>query len=169
MGFTADRSAESLLPSEERLDTAFRAITHAVGERLRELVAEYTPVSDDPFREFPGRLPGTLRRSWELGDVDVRGTRYTVVVETHDPVAPHVEWDTAPHRIKPRPDRVARAAAEGRRAMLSWRDSRTGLQVFAHEVLHPGTSGAHMMARALDRLELEWPVIVEREMTRLGI
>jgi hypothetical protein len=168
VGFTADRSAESLVPTDDELDMLALRVVQEVGERLRELVAEFTPVSDDPFRQFPGRLPGTLKRSWRVGEIDVRGRRYSVTVDTDDPVAPHVEWDTAPHRIRPRPERQAAAAAKGRRAMLSWRDE-FGRQVFAHEVLHPGTSGAHMMARALERLELEWPVIARREMARLGL
>jgi hypothetical protein len=152
-----------LVPDEGEIRNLGVRVALRVGRRLRELVAEYTPVSDDPFRQFPGRLPGTLRRSWRIGEVVVGGERFTVSVDTEDPVAPHVEWDTAPHRIRPRPEREAAAAAQGKRAMLAWRN-RQGLLVFAHEVLHPGTRGSHMMARALDALEREWPAIVREEL-----
>lgn len=162
MGYSGGK-LEDLLPSDTSVRSLGLRIALRVQRRLRELVAEYTPVSDDPFREFPGRLPGTLKRSWELGAVIVGDDSFHVTVETFDPVAPHVEWDTAPHRIRPKPARVAAAAAQGKRAMLRWWDRRTGQMVFAHEVLHPGTSGAHMMARALDTLEREWPVIVREE------
>lgn len=158
---------EELAPSEMELGRLALGIALRVQRRLRELVAEFTPMSDDPFREYPGRLPGTLKRSWELGTVVVAGNSYRVTVETHDPVAPHVEWDTAPHRIRPKPARVAAAAAVGKRAMLRWWDRRTGQMVFAHEVLHPGTSGAHMMARALDAVGLEFGSLVQAELSGL--
>lgn len=164
MGYKGGR-LEELAPSEVEIHRLGLAVALKVQRRLRELVAQFTPVSDDPFREFPGRLPGTLKRSWELGTVVVSGDVYRVTVETHDPVAPHVEWDTAPHRIRPKPERVAAAAAVGKRAMLRWWDRRTGQMVFAHEVMHPGTSGAHMMARALDAIELEFGGIIREEMS----
>lgn len=153
-----------LVPDPDGIEVLAQRITMRVGLRLRELVADFTPMSDDPFRQFPGRLPGTLKRSWELGDIDVGGRIYSVEVLTRDPVAPHVEWDTAPHRIRPKPERVAEAAAKGKQAMLRWWDRKTGRIVFAHEVLHPGTSGAHMMARALSQIAVEWQVIAREEM-----
>lgn len=153
MGYTATGSLEDLAPTPDSIERLALRVVRRVGARLAELVAEYTPVSDDPFRQFPGRLPGTLKRSWQLGTVDIAGRRYSITVDTDDEVAPHVEWDTAPHRIRPKPERVAAAAAKGRRAMLRWWDRNTGQMVFAHEVLHPGTSGAHMMARALQKIE----------------
>jgi hypothetical protein len=156
-------SLVDLLPTDGEVKQLGLRVALRCQRRLRELVVEFTPMSDDPFREYPGRLHGTLKRSWELGEVIVGEDTFRVVVLTEDPVAPHVEWDTAPHRIRPKPERVAAAAAQGKRAMLRWWDRRTGQMVFAHEVLHPGTSGAHMMARALDALEQEWPVIVREE------
>jgi hypothetical protein len=160
---------EDLLPSDDEIRELGLRIARRVQERLRELVVDFTPVSDDPFREYPGRLPGTLRRSWVLGDVDVlgRGNRISVTVETFDPVAPHVEWDTAPHLIRPKAAREARAQAQGRHAYLAFRNA-FGRLVFAREVLHPGTSGAHMMARALDALEAEWRVIAREEFRAWG-
>lgn len=163
MGYKGGR-LEDLVPTALDFNQLSLRIARRVQKRLAELVAEFSPVSDDPFRQFPGRLPGTLKRSWQLGHIIVGEDVYYVEVFTEDPVAPHVEWDTAPHRIRPKPARVAAAAAQGRRAMLRWWDRNTGQMVFAHEVLHPGTSGAHMMARALDMLELEWQTIVHEEL-----
>lgn len=167
MGYRGGKIAD-LIPEDDEIQRFGLRVALRVQRRLKELVTEFTPMSDDPFREFPGRVPGTLKRSWEFGDVDVRERRIAVTVETFDPVAPHVEWDTAPHRIRPKPERVAKAAAQGRRAMLRFYDRATGAVVFRGEVFHPGTSGAHMMARALDRLEVEWPVIAREEWAALG-
>lgn len=137
----------------QSIEVMARRVADRLADRLHELVTELTPVSDDPFREFPGRVPGTLKRSWEKGEVVLlTADRLRITVETFDPVAPHVEWDTSPHLIRPR-----RAAALRFYTPL-------GELVFASVVRHPGTTGQHMMARALDRLHVEAPVIMREEL-----
>lgn len=147
----------------EELPHVARRIAERVEERFLELVRDFTPMSDDPFRQFPGRLPGTLKRSWEAETELLSEGRLRVTVETHDPVAPHVEYPTRPHIIRPRPERAAAAAAEGRVAMLRFYDRDTGRVVFRHEVHHPGTAGAYMMHRALIELAAEWQRIAREE------
>lgn len=139
--------------TDESIDLFVVRAADRVADRLHELVTDLTPMSDDPFREFPGRLPGTLKRSWEKGEVEMfRDGRVRVTVETFDPVAPHVEWDTSPHLIR------------ARRAAALRFYSPLGELVFAKVVNHPGTTGQHMMARALDRLQAELPAILRQEM-----
>lgn len=156
MGVTWDnpKGIEALYDDTgDSLDGLERRLADRVGDRLLELVTDLTPMSDDPFREFPGRVPGTLKRSWEKGEVELYADgRVRVTVETFDPVAPHVEWDTSPHLIR------------ARRAAALRFYSPLGEVVFAKVVHHPGTTGQHMMARALDRLQADLPAIMREEL-----
>jgi hypothetical protein len=93
--------------------------TKKVGRELRDRVEHHTPVAketaavrasfgtlQDWHGARGGRLPGELKRSWKIGEVEVilnaSGERRRIDVYTLDPVAPHVEWDTRPHLIEPR-------------------------------------------------------------------
>ena len=115
-------------------------IAYEIFDRVRK----YTPVAVRPpkvsaatFRAERHRRPGTLKDSWDIGHARRVAGRLVVEVFTDDPIAPHVEFDTQPHRIKARAGKY-----------LRFRSSKTGQVVYAREVLHPGTTGVHMMGRA---------------------
>lgn len=122
-------------------------------DSLLEHVIEYTPVSyaNSAFQRFGGfevaREPGTLKRSWRRRPVveTVHGLEpaFRGEVYTDDPVAPYVEWNTAPHPIDPKKPG----------GMLRFRVWPTGQVVFARHVDHPGTTGQHMMGLASARVE----------------
>lgn len=165
MAYHSRRGLASLAPSDESIIATGRRITERVGERLHERVTEHTPVAEAPpevsaatfIRERGGRVPGELKRSWKIGTVTVSdgGRAISVDVYTEDPVAPHVEWDTAPHLILPRKPGGA----------LRYRD-RLGNVVFAKVVNHPGTRGVHMMATASVEVAATWYEIGEEEVAR---
>jgi hypothetical protein len=143
---------------------AGRRTTERVGADLRERVRRHTPVAKPPpgaagewEASRGGRPPGTLRESWRVGKVTVRGSGglMSIDVYTEDPVAPDVEWDTQPHIIRPR----------GEGGMLRfW--TRSGDVVFATIVHHPGTRGVHMLATALVEVAASWQEIGREEMER---
>ena len=166
MGYVGGR-LEDLAPALDRgVERFARRTTEKVGEELRRRVRRHTPVAKETaairnsygsmgawIRARGGRVPGTLKESWQVGEVEVLagGTRMRVPVYTLDPVAPHVEWDTMPHLIAPRkPGGVLTIP------------TRRGM-VFATLVHHPGTRGVHMMATAIAEVALEWRRIAERE------
>lgn len=160
MSYTANRSLESLFEPEP-LARCERRIIERVGEDLQARVKHHTPIAKPP----PGaeaewlaarkRLPGHLRDSWKVGEVEVviEGELLRISVYTLDPVAPHVEWNTAPHLIVPKnPDGV-----------LRYWDKRGG-KVFARVVHHPGTRGVHMMATSLVEVAESWKRIAREEL-----
>lgn len=152
MGYTGGSLAE-LVPDEQWIiDDAVRT-ARRVGRRLLELVERYTPVAEpDPRDDRGGRVPGTLRRSWRLGEpVILPGGRVRIEVFTRDRIAPHVEYPTRPHIIRPRRARALRFFADGQ-------------MVFAMQVQHPGTRGSFMMARAMAQVAVEWRGIARREL-----
>src|SRR5688572_14978711 len=99
--------SEPLLKSIDRL-------TLAVGDDLEDEVEGRTPVADLPVgvtAQMRGRKPGTLKDSWYQTPLERSKTptglpRRAKEVQTDDPIAPHVEWPTQPHWIRPRPDRA---------------------------------------------------------------
>lgn len=137
-------------------------VAKRVGDDLRRRVAHHTPIAKPPtasvtaeWLKARGRRPGHLRDSWQVGEVELLldGEIARVPVFTLDPVAPHVEWDTAPHLIAPKqPGGVLRY----------W--DRAGGTVFATLVHHPGTRGVHMMATALAEVAVAWTGIAEEEL-----
>ena len=122
-----------------------RAIAIRMAFEIKEKVRRYTPTAVRPpkvsagvFRtERDDRKPGTLKDSWEIGKPYKVGNLMVIEIYTEDPIAPHVEYDTRPHPIKAKPGSV-----------LRFRSSKTGEVVYATEVMHPGTTGVHMLARA---------------------
>lgn len=147
-------------------------MTEEVGELLTEEVTRRTPVADLPpgvTEKMRGRAPGTLKESWETGPVERRrsptGTEGRAVESyTMDPIAPHVEWPTRPHAIRPRLDRApASVVATGRPRRMGG-DPQAALRfvnafgrvVYANEVWHPGTQGTHMMRDALAEIDQTW-------------
>lgn len=138
---------------------ATRDMADVGGDWLLVRVIDNTPVSYHGVALAvaglqPARTPGTLKRSWKRGEVELvtEGTSdgFAVDVETHDPVAPFVEWDTQPHLIKPKlPGGV-----------LVFRTWPTGELVHTKLVKHPGTRGQHMVAFAVHAAELAFEEIV---------
>jgi hypothetical protein len=163
--------------------------TDAVGSHLRDAVKSRTPISTarvgvapigdpldamhvhaaDPLtnRERP---PGTLMASIEKGRVTRHssplGRGWQIKVGTRDPVGPLVEDDTRAHVIRPTPEHMARARAEGKSAALRifWR----GAVHFFGAVHHPGTRGAHMFARGSAWTALELGSIAVPYLERFG-
>jgi hypothetical protein len=156
--------------------SAHHRMTKRGGEELTKEVRRRTPVASPPpglsryqFMALRGRAPGSLKESWETSDVEHSKTltgveRLAVESFTEDPIAPHVEWDTQPHVIRPRVDRApASVTATGNprlpgtnpRAALRWIDA-FGRVRYANEVHHPGTQGKHMMRNSLSELEVTW-------------
>lgn len=156
MPFVASRRLEDMLnPDAARV--AARAMADKGGERLADATRIRTPI-DTSFSPLPRSRPrGTARESIVRGPVRRHtssvGRGYEVRVYTEDPVFPFIEWNTRPHPISPTPEHRARAAAEGRQAML--RFYAGGGIKFAARVMHPGTTGQHPFARAAAYVEVE--------------
>jgi hypothetical protein len=152
------------------IDRAARRMALEVQSRLLERVKELTPVGEPPpgvseaewVEARAGRLPGTLKESWERGEIEVISTsRIRVTVLTRDPIAQYVEEPTRPHVIRPTTPRIA-----GEGGILRFWDAQTGRLRFAIEVHHPGTEGAHMMSQALQETVALWPEWVQAELVR---
>jgi hypothetical protein len=124
-----------------------RRVAQRASRRLAELAREFCPVDEDG--EHPGQLLDSIRA------LRVRRTRegYLGGAAAEAEYASYVEWDTRAHEIRPRLRRALRFTIEGR-------------DVFAARVMHPGTRGAHFMARAAARLEEEIDRIGEEETVR---
>lgn len=130
-------------------EAATRAAFHMAqkgGERFTELVKMNTPIGEPP--EPPDTRPrkrrrGTLRESWRTKPVTVHPRGFASGVETHDPIAPFVEWNTSPHEIRPIPPNTRLAFTKGGR----WH--RPGI------VHHPGTHGQAMVRISAAKLEHE--------------
>lgn len=144
MGYHATGTLSHLVNVEEDIDGVERALALRMAYEIQEKVRRYTPVAVRPpklsasaFRSERSRRPGTLKDSWEVGHLTKIGSVAMIEVYTEDPIAPYVEYDTRPHIIRPRTA-----------SMLRFRSSKTGDVIYAAEVLHPGTTGVHMMARA---------------------
>lgn len=174
MGYSANASLADLFdvgPAER----AAKRMTRRAGEALTDGAGRRTPVAKPPvgltadqFAGGRGRAPGTMKKSWRTGGVEheVNATgvdRYGVDSYTEDPQAPHVEYPTRPHLIRPSPARApASVAANGKprrpgtdpaARLRYWQGGR---EVFAAEVHHPGTQGVHMMRDSLTEVETTW-------------
>lgn len=163
MGYQATGKLENF-GRLEPMEGALRRTVERVGDRLLERVKFHTPVAKPPpgvdigewMRARKGRVPGTLKESWQVGEVTIEadGT-YTIPVLTHDEIAPHVEWPTMPHLILPR--------RPG--GWLRFWD-KFGRTVYALVVHHPGTHGSFMLTTAIAELALEWQEVGREEMDR---
>lgn len=152
MTYRASGSLSGLVDVEADLEETSRALALRMSHEIYDRVRRYTPVAVRPpdvsastFRkERGGRRPGTLKDSWEIGHLAHIGDVSWIEVYTEDPIAPYVEYDTKPHRIRAK-----------RAEFLRFRSSKTGEVIYAREVLHPGTTGVHMMARACAEVSAE--------------
>lgn len=163
---------------------ACRRTTERVGEKITEGARTRSPVHVPPPGQpdtYRGdRPPGTLKGSWKTGEVGVTATvagtpRFGVDSWTEDPVAPHVEWNTRPHIIRPRADRRAASVVASGKPRRAGSDPQAALRFidgfghvrFAAEVHHPGTQGQHMMRDSLAETRATWVTDVgEEEMAR---
>lgn len=186
MGYTANARIERLYERTPLRDAAER-IVRGMSEELHSGAVRRTPVAKPPpgmgatsFAAARGRTPGTLRRAWRKGELEVglAGVgvlRFGIDELNDDEQWEHVEYDTRPHIIRPRKDRApASVLASGRprlpgtdpRAALAW-PGAGGRTVFAHEVHHPGTRGVHMTRDALAEVDATWVERVgDEEMVR---
>lgn len=168
MSFTADGKLADFFRAEPMVEAQRRTVER-VGADYRDRVRSHTPVAKPPaanvaaeWLEARKRAPGTLRESWKIGEVVVIAgeNRMTIDVYTDDPVAPDVEWDTAPHLIVPRAH-----GKEGDGGVLRYWDKQ-GSTVFATVVHHPGTKGVHMLATATVEVAASWFSIGSEEFRR---
>lgn len=157
MPFIADRRLEDML-NPKAVTVAGRAMTGKGADRLVDAVKLRTPIDTSARGGLPSDRPrGTARESIERGPIrrhtSTVGRGWQARVFTEDPVFPYIEWTTRPHLIRPTPEHEARAAAEGRRAMLRF---FTGGGVrYRPFVFHPGTQGQHPFARAAAFIQAE--------------
>ena len=164
MSYVSDKPLADLFDVSS-VDRAADRIVERVGDYMHDRVTLHTPVANPPagvgmaewVEARGGRRPGRLKRSWRIGRVEriasAGGERTRIEVFTLDPVAPHVEWPTRPHLIRPR-----RAAG----VLRFWLGG--GAKVFARFVEHPGTQGSLMMQTTLAETEARWRVVANQEL-----
>lgn len=180
MGYRQEGSLQDMF-HEEPILRAGRRTTDRVGDDLKDRVKRHTPVAHRPagmsaadfLASRHGRPPGTLRESWQRTSVHELEGHFEVSVLTHDPTGPLVEWETRPHTIRPRPDRAPASVIATGKPRGTVQDGRAHLRfegaggvVYAKEVHHPGTRGAHMMATSLTEEAATWERIGREEMER---
>ena len=144
MSYKASGSLSHVVNVEEDVDEIERALALRMAYEIQEAVRRLTPVavrtpqvSAGVFARERSRRPGTLKDSWEIGHLTKIGSVAMIEVYTEDPIAPYVEYDTQPHTIRAKPGSV-----------LRFRSTKTGDVIYAAEVMHPGTTGVHMLAKA---------------------
>ena len=143
-----------LLFDDRPTQKAARKLAERVSVELADATRRFTPIGPEPEPEQAGREVTHVHLHERIypAKVKKRGERYEAGAWTDDDKAPFVENDTRPHIIRPRADRAAAAAAEGRRVALRF-PGAGGEDVFAAEVHHPGTKGAHMFAKGAAEVE----------------
>lgn len=125
--------------------TASRSMAHKGGDRMTSVTVINTPIKS-----------GNLRTSWyQLPTTRVHvgpWPAYRSGVASQVPYAPDVEYGTglwgprhAKYEIKPKDPS----------GFLRWIDPRTGKEVFAKRVMHPGSPGQHMIQIAGEVTEFE--------------
>jgi hypothetical protein len=165
MGYEGGRLEPLFTP--ELVDRTLREMAKDGQDALYRYAQEFTPVNENPFSS-PGRKPGTLRSRWRKLELEHTVARaapaLTGRVENTDPIAPFVENDTRPHIIRPRLDRAPASVIATRRPRRLGDDPQAslrfvtigGMVIYARVVHHPGTTGHHMMLKALTRVEVEF-------------
>lgn len=134
-----------------------RRAAHKGGQRLQRLVRARTPV-------HTGHLRDSIRQKRVISYVNERGERvYESGAETDVAYAPEQEhgWGLwGPHHAK----YEIRPKKPG--GVLHWIDPKTGLDVYATRVMHPGAPGAHMFAIGAAQTEAEFHEIVREDLFR---
>lgn len=110
-------------------DLAARRMAQRAGSEMVKRTRENTPVDTGELRESWYQLP-TEKTHFAVWPA------YRSGVASNVDYAPYVEYGTRPHVIEPRKPG----------GVLHWHDPRTGEDVFARRVHHPGTKGQHMVA-----------------------
>ena len=161
MGYRSNKRIEDLF-DDKPLRRMQRRVIERTAEFARERAEFHSPVADVPegvsapefVRSRGGRRPGTLKKSWRVGEVVVTqgGARMTMEVYSIDPLAELVEFPTQPHLIVPK-------NADG---VLAF--PMNGRIVFAKIVRHPGTRGAFMLTTALREADAELERIAREEL-----
>jgi hypothetical protein len=141
-------------------ELAVRRMAEAGGDHMVDVTIQNTPIKT-----------GNLRTSWY--QLRTNKTHYAVWpayqsgVATDVTYAPHVEYGTG--LWGPRHAKYPIEAKGG--GMLRWVDPKTGGEVFARRVMHPGSPGQHMVAIAAEMTEatadktLYPPILSEWAMT----
>lgn len=144
MGYSGGRL--SSLCDPRPVELALYRIAERGGDRLVEWTVRNTPIRHGNLRSSWYQIPVTTARVGPF-------TGYESGVASESAYAPHVEYGTglwgpsgAKYAIEPK--------TPG--GTLHWRDRKTGTDVFAKRVLHPGSPGAHMVAIAATMVEAEF-------------
>lgn len=142
MGYEGGSLADLFDPGPTR--RAARELADLGGDTLHEFVVRNTPIDSGNLRSSWARVP-TLP--------GVRGTNptYESRVVTEVEYAPYVEHGTGLYGPEHRKYLIEPRHPGG---MLRWMSG--GQEHFARRVWHPGSPGAHMMAAALAKTEVEW-------------
>lgn len=166
MGLRFSRPIETIFADKDRaLRVAKRNTVQRTAEFARDRAAHHSPVAKVPegvtltaFIAGRNRRPGTLKKSWRIGQIETRtvgaGDRLSIDVYSVDPLAELIEFPTQPHIIVPRNANGVLAFPAG------------GRTVFARIVHHPGTRGAFMLTTALREADAEMEFIARDEIAR---
>ena len=133
------------LINREAAPIAARMIVGDAMERWHTITVANTPIETGNLRTAWYRWPPAgANRSRRQG-------LPAWVAYLRNPVdyAPHVEWDTRPHVIRPVRAKALRFVA------------RDGTVVFAQKVNHPGTKGAHMLSIGAHMTEMQFDSVAE--------
>lgn len=139
-------SLVSLFDEEPQAATklALRRMAEKAGDRMVDLTIANTPIDK-----------GNLRSSWY--QIPTNKTHFAVWeayesgVATNVSYAPYVEHGTG--LWGPRHAKYPITAKGG--GFLRWIDPKSGKEVFARRVMHPGSPGQHMIAIAAEVVEHE--------------
>lgn len=141
-------------PQQAATGRAAMAMAHRGGDRMHELTVINTPIGG---RDQRGGGGGNLRSSWYQIPVHrirtPKGRGFQSGVATQTEYAPHVESGTGLYGPKGAKYEIRPRTPGG---YLRWVDPRTGREVFAKRVMHPGSPGAHMVATAAALVEAEF-------------
>lgn len=130
--------------AQDKTNLAMRAMAERGGDRMVDITITNTPIDS-----------GNLRTSWY--QMPVSKTHFGIWpawksgVATDVDYAPHVEYGTGLWGPRHAPYPIT--AKDG--GFLRWIDPKTGKEVFARRVMHPGSPGQHMVAIAADVVEAE--------------
>lgn len=145
---------------DEPVQPALARIAARGGDRLVEWTVRNTPIGG---REVAGQGGGNLRTSWYQQPVTRarRGplTGWESGVATDSDYAPHVEHGTG--LWGPEHKKYLIEPKDPVRGWLHWIDPRTGEDVFAKRVWHPGSPGQHMVAIAVQMVEGEFDTLFD--------
>lgn len=128
-------SLRSLFDQRQRDATkdAMRSMADSAITTWKEATVKATPVDT-----------GLLKQSWyTLGPKDA-GQTVETSLQTNIDYAPHVEFGTGLYGPKAAKYPILPKKPGG---FLRWVDPKTGKEVFARKVMHPGSPGAYMLTK----------------------